>query len=79
MQALRTPLGLISKRMRERRSGYLLPQLRRSLLDFIWPQMGCSSTFLSQTCKNQQVKLVGKAAEMTKNLQKISVSGNQKF
>jgi hypothetical protein len=41
--------------------------------------MGCYSAFLSQTCKNQQVKLVGKAAEMTKNLQKIFVSGNQKF
>jgi hypothetical protein len=35
--------------------------------------------FLHVSVTNQQVKLAGKAAEMTKNLQKIFVSGNQKF
>jgi hypothetical protein len=35
--------------------------------------------FCHKPAKNQQVKLAGKAAEMTKNLQKIFVSGNQKF
>jgi hypothetical protein len=35
--------------------------------------------FCHKPAKNQQVKLAGKAAKMTKNLQKIFVSGNQKF
>jgi hypothetical protein len=35
--------------------------------------------FLHVSVTNQQIKLAGKAAEMTKSLQKISVSGNQKF
>jgi hypothetical protein len=35
--------------------------------------------FRHKPAKNQQVKLAGKDAEMTKNMQKISVSGNHKF
>jgi len=66
-------------REREREVGICYSNLGGVYLSLDGPKWAIPPRFCHKSAKNQQVKLAGKAAEITKNLQKISVSGNQKF
>jgi hypothetical protein len=59
--------------------GICYPNLGGVYLILNGPKWAVPPRFYHKPAKNQRVKLAGKAAEMTKNLQKISVSGNHKF
>jgi hypothetical protein len=63
----------------ERRSGYPIPQLGRSFLEVLWPQMGSTSSFLMQTCKKPASKACWKSCKYDQKTQIISVSNNKNF
>jgi hypothetical protein len=73
-------LGLdFKENEREKEVGICYPNLGGVCLTLDAPKWVVPPRFCHESVKNQQVKLVGKAAEITKNLQKIFVSVNQKF
>jgi hypothetical protein len=59
--------------------GICYPNLGGVYLTLDGPKWVVPPRFCHKSAKNQQVKLAGKAAEMTKNLQKISVSETRNF
>jgi len=68
VQAVRTPLGLLTMRKREGEVGICYPNLRGVCLTLDGPKWVVPPCFCHKPAKNQQVKLVGKTAELTKNL-----------
>jgi hypothetical protein len=69
----RLSLGLLTMEEEERRVGKIVPQLRRFLLDVLGPQMGCSSSFLVQTCNKLAKKARWKNWKKDQNIWKIYV------
>jgi hypothetical protein len=75
----RLSLGLLTIEEERRKVGKIVPQLRRLLLDVLGPQMGCSSSFLVQTCNKSASKTCWKSCKKTKKLGKISVRQTRNF
>jgi hypothetical protein len=75
----RLSLGLLTMIEEERRVRYQIPQLGRSFLEVLWPQMGSTSSFLVQICKKPASKACWKSCKITRKTQIISVSNNRNF